>query len=355
MSSLCKCGTIRTKLQASTSAKFPHRDYYKCDSCGAFDWADGTPMKCFNTITGPECNCCKSSVQRTVKKESSVNRGKRFWCCAAGVTWGCKFFQFCEPTTRKQRENVSGKKRPILPGFATYLSDWKKMEIVQYMMGVDPKFMASYTATRYDDIEVVGLWKISNAVQQEKFDSSKQRIKTQSPKVSSYDIPNTYADQMNQLGTKPLDGAAGEVFLLHGTRPENLHGILFEGLDAALSNNGNFGMGVYFAEHAAKIDQYSTNDTKYQKEGGDITKLHEKIYTRCKHPQNVRYAMVCRVLLGNHVVTSDGRTRLGGGSNIFTTDEHQVLAALENGKIPSSLIGIKLSRVYRLQFRPNLC
>jgi hypothetical protein len=352
MSSLCKCGAIREKRTASPSAKFPGRQYFKCQCCDAFDWAD-SPTKLFNTVTGPECKCGKSSVQRTVKEENNPNKGRKFWCCAKGRGNGsCGFFEFCDDdkdgVVRKLNFETATK-RPALPGYATYLSDWKKLEVVQNMMAVDPDLMKGYTGSRYDDIDIVGLWQIGNDVQREKYDAAKERIKKESPKESEYDIPQSYQDQMNQLSNKSLDADAGECFLLHGTRPENLHGILFEGHDTALANNGNFGRGIYFAENAAKIDQYSSKDDRYQKGDGNVAQLHEKIYTQCLHPNNVRYALVCRVLLGRHIRTSNGTTRLEDGKPAFTNKEQNELVSLTDGTMPSSLIGVpgELVRTFR--------
>ena len=39
-----------------------------------------------------------------------------------------------------------------------------------------------------------------------------------------------------------------------------MHGIPFEGLDFQRARSGLFGKGTYFAENAAKIDYYSTDD-----------------------------------------------------------------------------------------------
>lgn len=246
MASLCKCGAIREVKTASDASHFPGRKYYQCQSCSQFDWA-GTPAKLCDTEVGPPCGCKKSSVQRAVVK-NSPNKGRKFWCCTEGRGKGCNFFEWKEDhaassAARKLDFSQSGaesKKRPALPGYASYLSDWKKVETVQKMMTVDPKFM-NLTDERYDSIDVVGLWKISNRVREEKFEAAKERIKKDCPKRSDYGIPVIYSKPMNALSNNALDDAAGEVLLLHGTGPENLHGILFEGYDTALSNNGNFG------------------------------------------------------------------------------------------------------------------
>jgi hypothetical protein len=60
---------------------------------------------------------------------------------------------------------------------------------------------------------------------------------------------------VNALGNHELSAEAGEVFLIHGTEPQNLYDILFLGLDPEVANNGHFGRGTYFADDAAEIDQ----------------------------------------------------------------------------------------------------
>jgi RNA:NAD 2'-phosphotransferase (TPT1/KptA family) len=50
-----------------------------------------------------------------------------------------------------------------------------------------------------------------------------------------------------------LTNSSLQVLLLHGTKPENLHSILFTGLDPEVSKEGLFGKGTYFAESAAKV------------------------------------------------------------------------------------------------------
>ena len=60
----------------------------------------------------------------------------------------------------------------------------------------------------------------------------------------------------SSITVQPPPATAATV-LLHGTRPEFLYNILFEGLNPSVAANGLFGRGTYFAEDAGKIDQYS--------------------------------------------------------------------------------------------------
>jgi len=71
-------------------------------------------------------------------------------------------------------------------------------------------------------------------------------------------------------GTTPCDPRPGETMLLHGTRPQFLHDILFRGLMKEVANVGLFGRGIYFAESAGKIDQYATVDGRWNKPHTDV-------------------------------------------------------------------------------------
>lgn len=367
--SLCKCGSLR-ELLTSSSANNPGRQYYRCGDCGAFEWADGIGSphrKIFDSNAGPLCHCGKASVQRTVKKITSPNRGRKFWGCAQ-YPRGCKFFQLREVESSNQQidceismasprkltmspepEPEPERKRELLPGYATWLSDWKKLEIVQQLMEVDADLMSMSSGGRCDKLEVCGLWHITNPVRKERFEEAKQRVKTNTPKISEYGFPDNFYDAMSALSMDSLDEESGECFLLHGTSPENLHGILFEGLDPGIAHNGIFGRGVYFAENAAKSDMYTTKDVRYDKEGS-LCELHHKIYAYSHHPHNVRYALICRVLLGRHTMTQNGVTRydddvaeraeLGKLNYAFTSKERRALAKSSDGLSPSSLIGL---------------
>ena len=95
--SLCACGSMRQRMTAGPQASFPGRDFFRCDSCGVFEWADAAPSRLFSGRAGPLCKCNKATVERTVKKEGPT-KGRYFWSCAK---WphGCGFFHFKNVTT----------------------------------------------------------------------------------------------------------------------------------------------------------------------------------------------------------------------------------------------------------------
>ena len=56
-----------------------------------------------------------------------------------------------------------------------------------------------------------------------------------------------------------LDPHCNEVWLLHGTKPENAVTLIQTGLNERFSN-GLFGSGSYLGEQIDKVDQYCTAD-----------------------------------------------------------------------------------------------
>jgi len=127
-------------------------------------------------------------------------------------------------------------------------------------------------------------------------------------------------------GSKSLVGAANEVYLLHGTRPETVHAICSHGMNERYSG-GLFGCGTYFAEVADKTNQYVVADRGVEATPG-IEALREKMANGSAQPSAAQqppstqtppqqqqqpppppifYAFVCRVCLGHAVRTYDGQ------------------------------------------------
>lgn len=100
-----------------------------------------------------------------------------------------------------------------------------------------------------------------------------------------------YADLVGDKNAKsPLDASLNEVWLLHGTRPDNALAIAAEDWDLQLAGTGAgdaFGKGIYFAEDAIKSDEY----TEEAPSGHEFAGL--------------RPLLLCRVILGRCLVTED--------------------------------------------------
>lgn len=146
-----------------------------------------------------------------------------------------------------------------------------------------------------------------------------QDIDNTSSNVSN--VPKFSTTKFDRNCKKERDDKIHQVRLIHGTKPEYVYDILFDGLDPQLARNGLFGRGVYFAENAAKINQYVTRDEKnlmfqkknVQKDKEKTTLLHRKLYANgYLHPKDVFYALVCKVALDKEpVFTKDGKTECG--------------------------------------------
>lgn len=166
--------------------------------------------------------------------------------------------------TPETTSSVNSRKRPALPGYATYLPDWNQTRLLEDIMcsGVDPGTSRNSAATcTYDGFEVVGAWKIVNETRKVKYELAlqreRQKVEAAVGDDSSARLPIHLPEDMNrlisELGQDRLDQTAGEVFLLQGTAPTNLHSILFQGLDHEVVRDGKFGRGVYFAENVCGL------------------------------------------------------------------------------------------------------
>ena len=154
------------------------------------------------------------------------------------------------------------------------------------------------------------------------------RIADQKAPSAPLVVNESYRDSMSQLSMNCLDETTGKVFLLHGTSPQHICSILFEGLDPCVANNGNFVRGVYFADNSAKSDQYASLDQWYDKDGR-LGLLHEQIYGSNPHPRNVCYCLVSRVVSGNFVSTKNGFTHQSDGDTLFVDAHKSKLNSIE--------------------------
>ena len=175
--------------------------------------------------------------------------------------------------------------------------------------------------------------------------SASTRCATPVPPEQLAQLPTEHGGP--RLGGDPLDSRSGEAFYstgrsrstftdpLRGTPPPSPTGCLGEA--RTLRSGG-------------KIDQYATVDHKFQSDG-PLAELHEKLYgIATKHPGRVRYALVCRVALGQPAVTKDGQTRLEDGAALFSDGEARAtLAPLAGGVPPQSLRAETGERIQRFR------
>eukprot|EP00397_Hematodinium_sp_SG-2012_P001881 GEMP01001886.1.p1 GENE.GEMP01001886.1~~GEMP01001886.1.p1 ORF type:complete len:1368 (-),score=321.68 GEMP01001886.1:945-5048(-) len=163
----------------------------------------------------------------------------------------------------------------------------------------------------YSSLWMVGAWRVENPVVWRKYSVERQNteyllrennLQVQDPKIRSQ-----MADSTAGLEAE-LDSSFNEVYLLHGTSPSSVLPILSEGVNERFTSVALFGRGTYFAEDAAKCDQYvvgydgSTPDLQRLLFDGPFFHPGEKVY----------FFFVCRVSLGYFVRCRCTRTVTNG-------------------------------------------
>lgn len=143
-------------------------------------------------------------------------------------------------------------------------------------------------------------------------------------------MPRTATKLTQDATALGLDVSVNEVFLLHGTKPENVLAILQNGLNERFSG-GLFGNGVYAAEDASKMDQYCTEDN-----GQSAHKaLHKCLHGSKSRPRGaVYYCFACRSMLGIPVLTKDGTTNATSSDAVFQGGGQRELAYILGSNPP---------------------
>mmetsp|Transcript_17342 Transcript_17342/g.38185 ORF Transcript_17342/g.38185 Transcript_17342/m.38185 type:complete len:389 (+) Transcript_17342:3-1169(+) len=122
---------------------------------------------------------------------------------------------------------------------------------------------------------------------------------------------NTATQSVGEVLPGPVRADANEVWLLHGCKPDHALAIIQTGLNEKLcSLGGAFGAGIYLAEDAAKIDQYTSPDSNYKQAG--LEGLHRCLFQNgVRHPdEDLFYCFVVRCVAGWPIRTKDGKTNL---------------------------------------------
>lgn len=194
-----------------------------------------------------------------------------------------------------------------------------ELEVLQEMLRVyDPDKLGSGRQSsvwasahgNYSSLKLRLAWKMHLPNKFKSYEANRKHVKGEIAFLGYLDDGNlkdemkvlTKLDDLNEKFH--ADSAVNEKFLLHGTKPESVLTIMHNGLSERFSG-GLFGHGVYMAEDAEKIDQYTTPDD------GELSRLEtlrEKIFVNgMKHPgKDLFYVFVVRACLGIAVETSDG-------------------------------------------------
>jgi hypothetical protein len=154
-----------------------------------------------------------------------------------------------------------------------------------------------------------------------------------------YGLPLSNEKASLLLQGEDLHPHLNEALLLHGTKRENLAGILAEGfrLDPVTvggSSGTAFGDGIYLCDKPGKADQYTRPDAAYD----DALPLHRQLYSGPDdHPGFVCYVLVCRVTLGYPALTKESKQvakteeqRFEDGEKLFPHEQYTRLPCLKS-------------------------
>jgi hypothetical protein len=322
-----------TGTPAGTPAKAPRGDGTPGGTPAGSPLPGGTP--------GAVCEKCNAAVRHQKVSESNtkgnageaaaallptlvspldpagVDAGRLFYKCVS-----CSLFKWltAEPKAPAPTPETPGSVEHVVPEVTRRLLS-QLFEVPADAGLGHGRDNADVTAV-YDHLAIECAWRVHNPQRSARYAAFRDAaMSTPAPKKLELRPAHTEAVAAllaHEKGLQPLNGAVNEVLLLHGTKPENVFPILFQGMDPELAKLGLFGSGSYFAEHAAKIDQYTRADEKWcaRDDGHALQPLHQKLYEHgVKHPGTaagggVYYALVCRVTMGAFDTTKDGSTTL---------------------------------------------
>jgi len=197
----------------------------------------------------------------------------------------------------------------------------------------------------YSELCLKRAWRIENPSLWRRYKVERQEIsgsiKRHKLKVPTLKVRAALRDELAKLPGELLK-EVNETFLLHGTKPDTVLTILQNGPNERFSR-GLFGNGTYLAEDAGKCDQYVGRD-----EGGtlddELKTLHARLYRKgVKHPGDVYYVFVCRVILGVFVRTKTGGSTakdLDKNQPVWGTSERRELAAIPDVHPPVHYHGL---------------
>mmetsp|Transcript_51204 Transcript_51204/g.100567 ORF Transcript_51204/g.100567 Transcript_51204/m.100567 type:complete len:710 (-) Transcript_51204:82-2211(-) len=178
---------------------------------------------------------------------------------------------------------------------------------------------ASSNILPYDTLKVEVAWQLRNDQKFTAYAKKRDEIAAEVAARGSPVQPPVRRDHQEAVNAllassshlEPLKEEASEMLLVHGTKPESVYPICFEGLNAKLAQMGAFGKGIYMADNAAKSDQYARPSGGFKGKEKDhfdpLHLLHRRLFSGfrgVKHPPgDVCFALVCRSSLGLWAVT----------------------------------------------------
>jgi hypothetical protein len=166
-------------------------------------------------------------------------------------------------------------------------------------------------------IENPELWRMYQASRKNLFDSTMRIMRNQL--ITPPAIDTAMQKIFDNYTWEPsLESLINETVLCHGTSPSALDDILTNGLSPKYTRVAAFGKGIYFADEPGKANQYAEPD-EANCAPETLAALHEQLYSHSgiEHPCDVRYLIICRVLMG-HYIRSDGRHDQSGDLKDFS-------------------------------------
>lgn len=136
---------------------------------------------------------------------------------------------------------------PVLPiGYDTVGLTHKRIEVRQIYAIQNDTLLNNYVASRHRFQET------ANQLRGGRFQpiTNVKNVLAKKPILTSQ-------VETGGLGDNPCNPRINEVYLFHGTKQENVDGIVKNGFDLQRSGGGLYGKALYFAESAQKSDQYA--------------------------------------------------------------------------------------------------
>ena len=318
------CKSCGKECKAAYSQR-NHRWYWFCAVDGFDAW---DKLKGFLSSDGPHCVCGEPS--RMVRDP----QGQRYWQCRKTAN-ACAFNAAVDDVVVVKKEH---EEEAVL-----FVADGEKEKDVATITKqeegstFDEEFVASEQTTRrltalfrmkssgyslgrgkpdgyFDDLEVVRAWRVKHRERRERYEARRESVAA-APSRVDVALEGT-KDLVDSGDVEELDASKNEVLLLHGTRAEVVHGILERSLDPGLARGGLFGSGTYFADDASKIEQYVNTEKEAVPA---LRALYAKLYDfqGDRPDETLFYALVCRVILGEPLVTKNGETTVDTGDRVY--------------------------------------
>ncbi|CAK0818691.1 unnamed protein product, partial [Prorocentrum cordatum] len=186
-------------------------------------------------------------------------------------------------------------------------------------------------SSKYSQLKLVRAWRVEHPPLWRRYATERHTIAEQIRQCKlEIKNPRIRRELWGALKGLPqeLQKNVNEAHLLHGTSPDIVLQLLSNGPNERFSTVAMFGNGNYFAEDAAKTDQYVRCDPSYcRKHAGVLHELHKRLYsTSNSHPGSVYYVFVCRVVLGCFVANE--KPGIGEWEGIYASPAAKELAVV---------------------------